>query len=185
MSGVTDPTQATGGPKKTAEPGTVEDHTVDHTSEEPGLFDVYRVALSAVFCSSYKHHRATCQSSLTRSLSQQVFMDVTMTLQDELTTAAAKGNTAAAEALLNRGAQVNGTNRFGRTALQVSAVSNSPLSPTYTGLIRRGNSKFPNGKRRHKSLLFLLFLQLLAIRDLYMSLIIIVILKKERKKRRV
>lgn len=84
-------------------------------------------------------------------------MDVTMTLQDELTTAAAKGNTAAVEALLERGAQVNGTNSFGRTALQVSAVSNSPLSPTYTGLIRRGNSKFPNGKRRHKSLLFLLF----------------------------
>lgn len=84
-------------------------------------------------------------------------MDVTMTLQDELTTAAAKGNTAAVEALLDRGAQVNGTNSFGRTALQVSAVSNSPLSPTYTGLIRRGNSKFPNGKPRHKSLLFLLF----------------------------
>lgn len=108
-------------------------------------------------------------------------MDVTMTLQDELTTAAAKGNTAAVEALLERGAQVNGTNSFGRTALQVSAVSNSPLSPTYTGLIRRGNSKFPNGKRRHKSLLFLLFfLQLLAIRDLYMSVIIIIIIKKER-----
>lgn len=84
-------------------------------------------------------------------------MDVTMTLQDELTTAAAKGNTAAVEALLDRGAQVNGTNSFGRTALQVSAVSNSPLTPTYTGLIRRGNSKFPNGKRRNKSLLFLLF----------------------------
>lgn len=45
-----------------------------------------------------------------------------MTLQDELTTAAAKGNTADVEALLRRGADVNGKNQFGRTALQVGAM---------------------------------------------------------------
>lgn len=42
-----------------------------------------------------------------------------MTLEDDLTTAAATGNTVAVERLLESGAQVNGVNRFGRTALQV------------------------------------------------------------------
>lgn len=42
-----------------------------------------------------------------------------MTFQDELTTAAAKGNTDDVEALLLEGADVNGKNQFGRTALQV------------------------------------------------------------------
>ncbi|XP_034543710.1 cyclin-dependent kinase 4 inhibitor D isoform X1 [Notolabrus celidotus] len=42
-----------------------------------------------------------------------------MTREDELTAAAAKGNTAAVEELLRKGAQVDGLNRFGRTALQV------------------------------------------------------------------
>lgn len=43
-----------------------------------------------------------------------------MTLEDDLTTAAAKGNTADVESLLRAGAEVNGVNCFGRTALQVS-----------------------------------------------------------------
>lgn len=47
-------------------------------------------------------------------------VDATMTLEDELTTAAATGNTADVESLLRAGAQVNGVNCFGRTALQVS-----------------------------------------------------------------
>lgn len=47
-------------------------------------------------------------------------IDATMTLEDELTTAAAKGNAADVENLLRAGAQVNGVNSFGRTALQVS-----------------------------------------------------------------
>lgn len=42
-----------------------------------------------------------------------------MHLEDKLTTAAANGNAAHVEELLQAGAQVNGTNRFGRTALQV------------------------------------------------------------------
>lgn len=42
-----------------------------------------------------------------------------MTLEDDLTTAAATGNTAAVEQLLGSGAKVNGVNQFGRTALQV------------------------------------------------------------------
>ncbi|KAK7912882.1 hypothetical protein WMY93_013093 [Mugilogobius chulae] len=42
-----------------------------------------------------------------------------MTLEDDLTSAAATGNTAAVEYLLQTGAHVNGENRFGRTALQV------------------------------------------------------------------
>lgn len=40
-------------------------------------------------------------------------------LADELTSAAAAGDTARAELLLQNGADVNRTNRFGRTAVQV------------------------------------------------------------------
>lgn len=47
---------------------------------------------------------------------------MTMTLEDDLTTAAAQGNTVAVECLLREGAEVNGVNRFGRTALQVSVT---------------------------------------------------------------
>lgn len=43
-----------------------------------------------------------------------------MTLEDDLTAAAATGNTADVEYLLRAGAEVNGVNCFGRTALQVS-----------------------------------------------------------------
>lgn len=53
---------------------------------------------------------------------------MTMTLQDELTTAATKGNTAAVKALLDRGAQVNGTNSFGRTALQVMMMGSTSVA---------------------------------------------------------
>lgn len=45
-----------------------------------------------------------------------------MHLEDKLTTAAANGNAAHVEELLQAGAQVNGTNRFGRTALQVGVT---------------------------------------------------------------
>lgn len=45
-----------------------------------------------------------------------------MTLEDDLTTAAATGNTADVEDLLRAGAEVNGPNCFGRTALQVSVT---------------------------------------------------------------
>lgn len=46
-----------------------------------------------------------------------------MTLEDDLTTAAAMGNTADVEYLLRAGAEVNGVNCFGRTALQVSSTT--------------------------------------------------------------
>ncbi|KAK2918887.1 cyclin-dependent kinase 4 inhibitor B [Channa argus] len=51
-----------------------------------------------------------------------------MTLVDELTTAAAKGNTASVERLLREGAQVNGVNCFGRTALQVMMMGSAPVA---------------------------------------------------------
>lgn len=44
------------------------------------------------------------------------------TMEDELTAAAAKGDGGQVGALLGAGAQVNGVNRFGRTALQVSVT---------------------------------------------------------------
>lgn len=44
------------------------------------------------------------------------------TMEDELTAAAAKGAGGQVGALLGAGAQVNGVNRFGRTALQVSVT---------------------------------------------------------------
>ncbi|XP_022621127.1 cyclin-dependent kinase 4 inhibitor D-like [Seriola dumerili] len=51
-----------------------------------------------------------------------------MTLVDELATAAAKGNTADVEYLLQEGAQVNGVNCFGRTALQVMMMGSTPVA---------------------------------------------------------
>lgn len=62
-----------------------------------------------------------------------------MTLGDDLTTAAAKGNTAAVEFLLQEGAEVNGVNCFGRTALQVSVSRCAPAadeSPFYCFMSR-------------------------------------------------
>lgn len=59
-----------------------------------------------------------------------------MTLEDELTTAAARGSAASVEDLVRQGAQVNGENRFGRSAIQVSVtrralppLHNNPVSP--------------------------------------------------------
>ncbi|XP_056228245.1 cyclin-dependent kinase 4 inhibitor D [Seriola aureovittata] len=51
-----------------------------------------------------------------------------MILADELATAAAKGNTADVECLLQEGAQVNGVNCFGRTALQVMMMGSTPVA---------------------------------------------------------
>lgn len=51
-----------------------------------------------------------------------------MTLEDELTTAAATGNTAAVQHLLESGAQVNGVNQFGQTALQVMMMGSLPVA---------------------------------------------------------
>lgn len=51
-----------------------------------------------------------------------------MSLEDELTTAAAKGNTADVEDLLRAGAPVNGVNKFGRTAVQVMMMGSSPVA---------------------------------------------------------
>lgn len=51
-----------------------------------------------------------------------------MTAEDDLTTAAATGNTAAVEYLLESGAEVNGLNRFGRTALQVMMMGSVPVA---------------------------------------------------------
>nr|XP_020504082.1 cyclin-dependent kinase 4 inhibitor B-like [Labrus bergylta] len=53
---------------------------------------------------------------------------MTMTLEDELTAAAAKGNTADVEDLLRKGAQVNGLNHFGRSALQVMMMGSTPVA---------------------------------------------------------
>ncbi|XP_038569207.1 cyclin-dependent kinase 4 inhibitor B [Micropterus salmoides] len=51
-----------------------------------------------------------------------------MTLQDALTTAAANGQAAEVKNLLQAGAQVNGVNRFGRTALQVMMMASTPVA---------------------------------------------------------
>lgn len=49
-------------------------------------------------------------------------------MEDELTSAAARGQTAGVEALLLRGAPVNGENSFGRTALQVMMMGSSSVA---------------------------------------------------------
>ncbi|KAM9314848.1 cyclin-dependent kinase inhibitor 2A [Pholidichthys leucotaenia] len=60
---------------------------------------------------------------------------MTMTLEDELSTAAARGSTADVDALLRAGAQVNGPNSFGQTALQVMMMGSSPVAQL---LLRHG-----------------------------------------------
>ncbi|KAG9275760.1 cyclin-dependent kinase 4 inhibitor B-like isoform X1 [Astyanax mexicanus] len=49
-------------------------------------------------------------------------------MQDELATAAANGDTARTRELLDNGADVNGTNRFGRTPIQVMMMGSTPVA---------------------------------------------------------
>ncbi|XP_029290706.1 cyclin-dependent kinase 4 inhibitor B [Cottoperca gobio] len=51
-----------------------------------------------------------------------------MNLEDDLTKAAAMGNTAAVEDLLRAGAEVNGVNSLGRTALQVMMMGSTSVA---------------------------------------------------------
>ncbi|KAG7485648.1 cyclin-dependent kinase 4 inhibitor B-like [Solea senegalensis] len=51
-----------------------------------------------------------------------------MTVVDDLTTAAATGNTAHVERLLREGAEVNAVNRFGRSAIQVMMMGSTPVA---------------------------------------------------------
>ncbi|KAM4583884.1 cyclin-dependent kinase 4 inhibitor B [Odontesthes bonariensis] len=51
-----------------------------------------------------------------------------MPLEDDLTSAAAKGDTALVRVLLQKGAEVNRVNCFGRTALQVMMMGSSPVA---------------------------------------------------------
>ncbi|XP_028260587.1 cyclin-dependent kinase 4 inhibitor B [Parambassis ranga] len=51
-----------------------------------------------------------------------------MTLEDELTAAAARGDAAGVEDLLRAGAPVNGVNCFGRTALQVMMMGSARVA---------------------------------------------------------
>ncbi|XP_054635576.1 cyclin-dependent kinase 4 inhibitor B [Dunckerocampus dactyliophorus] len=53
---------------------------------------------------------------------------VTMTLEDDLTSAAAMGNTAEVERLLRAGADVNAANRLGHTALQAMMMGSSQVA---------------------------------------------------------
>ncbi|XP_061765509.1 cyclin-dependent kinase 4 inhibitor B [Nerophis ophidion] len=52
---------------------------------------------------------------------------VTMTLEDDLTTAAARGDTAEVQRLLRAGADVNAANRLGHTALQAMMMGSTPV----------------------------------------------------------
>ncbi|KAM9857323.1 cyclin-dependent kinase 4 inhibitor B [Aulostomus maculatus] len=58
-----------------------------------------------------------------------------MTLEDDLTSAAASGNTADVEYLLQAGAEVNSANSFGHTALQVMMMGSTPVAQL---LLRNG-----------------------------------------------
>lgn len=51
-----------------------------------------------------------------------------MSLEDLLSTAAANGDAPLVEELLRTGAQVNGTNRFGRTAIQVMMMGSEAVA---------------------------------------------------------
>ncbi|XP_034448264.1 cyclin-dependent kinase 4 inhibitor B [Hippoglossus hippoglossus] len=56
-----------------------------------------------------------------------------MVLEDELSTAAANGRTAAVDGLLQAGADVNGLNRFGRRALQVMMMGSEAVAQLLLG----------------------------------------------------
>ncbi|XP_076004013.1 cyclin-dependent kinase 4 inhibitor B [Genypterus blacodes] len=60
---------------------------------------------------------------------------MTMSLQDRLTSAAARGSTAEVEQLLRAGADVNGVNSHGRTPLQVMMMGSTPVAQI---LLERG-----------------------------------------------
>ncbi|CAL8331534.1 unnamed protein product [Lota lota] len=51
-----------------------------------------------------------------------------MTLEDDLASAAATGNTAGVEDLLRKGADVNGVNKYGRTPLQVMMMGSTAVA---------------------------------------------------------
>ncbi|XP_026060223.1 cyclin-dependent kinase inhibitor 2A [Carassius auratus] len=51
-----------------------------------------------------------------------------MHVEDELTKAAATGNTYRVQFLLSNGVNVNGVNKFGRTPIQVMMMGNTPLA---------------------------------------------------------
>uniref|UniRef100_A0A673G923 Cyclin-dependent kinase inhibitor 2A-like n=1 Tax=Sinocyclocheilus rhinocerous TaxID=307959 RepID=A0A673G923_9TELE len=51
-----------------------------------------------------------------------------MHAEDELTKAAATGNTYHVQFLLSNGVNVNGVNKFGRTPIQVMMMGNTPLA---------------------------------------------------------
>lgn len=65
--------------------------------------------------------------------------DMATSLEDKLTRAAAQGNTAHVEDLLRAGAQVNGVNCFGRTALQVSVTQRNNNNKKHLNVLDRGN----------------------------------------------
>lgn len=67
-----------------------------------------------------------------------------MTLEDDLASAAATGNTEAVKNLLQRGVDVNGVNCFGRTPLQVMMMGSTPVAHL---LLQRGAD--PNVFDRH------------------------------------
>lgn len=81
-----------------------------------------RLVFISCSCSSKRHHPRYLSKQSTNGDYRCSSVDETMTPEDELTKAAAKGNTARVESLLRAGAQVNGVNCFGRTALQVSVT---------------------------------------------------------------
>ncbi|XP_071384347.1 cyclin-dependent kinase 4 inhibitor B [Centroberyx affinis] len=60
---------------------------------------------------------------------------MTMTLEDDLASAAATGNAEDVEFLLQSGADVNGENCFGRTPLQVMMMGSTPVAQL---LLKRG-----------------------------------------------
>ncbi|XP_023813064.1 cyclin-dependent kinase 4 inhibitor B [Oryzias latipes] len=78
--------------------------------------------------SSHKHRRAA-------DVLAAAGFGTIMTLQDDLTTAAAKGNAAEVERCLSAGAEVNGRNRFGRTAVQVMMMGSTAVAQV---LLRHG-----------------------------------------------
>ncbi|KAM4604481.1 cyclin-dependent kinase 4 inhibitor B [Polymixia lowei] len=53
---------------------------------------------------------------------------MTMTLEDDLASAAATGNTEGVDNLLQRGVDVNGVNCFGRTPLQVMMMGSTSVA---------------------------------------------------------
>lgn len=110
-------------PGRTEQPGTVEDQPAHVGTDWCLLYAPSPVVPERLL---FLKHASAAALPVKASVTERSYTEAAafwaMSVADKLTTAAAKGSAAAVEELLRAGAEVNGLNCFGRTALQVSGT---------------------------------------------------------------